>query len=672
MPRLKIEDILMMDKKRTDALIMQWDIYYKSTKDESCKQFLLELKEFVKAHEDAKLDSLESRISFQMKLNSLLADSKKYSIAKAGDSVADRAMKSHFLKLSTSLEKDMTTVLDSISAQTAHNNLKVVSSKEQYVKAYNALDSMDPATVINSSEFRGVKNALKDINKLLKKAKDPVSHEQLEKMSSYCERINNLSEGYIEMKNAKLQSGKPLNSLEQQRLKAMQVLQKSFSQHLRKVNEALGRKTITSAEKADEFNKKADELLSREQLKEKPDKKLMYKAVALKKYAEQLKAKPEGHIYNSSKTEKNLKSIMSAIDFKKVADKEIENLGARYAQEAYNRKEEMLNPSTFFGDDFNKKIEDGAGRFGLSVGRGAMNMLATAHMLRKGYSLKEIFDPNQLKNERLEAGFEVMDIYENMSDVDFKSWVAENIHDSLILGMAEMNSDLAKMPEITGRALNQPQNSYMHPALVFMQNLGQEYSRDGIKDTIYEMYGKDAILGLVDEQMGLSVPLSNITSGQMKAVEMMNVKPEDAQIQKLQENISVLFSMAVVEKSLSNMYKPGVSKETFSQTFNRRLHPVTSQEIMTTSGFVIPNVGDFATKLSEILMDNMQVNVQNLGREILNGNLFTKNDVTKFEQDPKTMNRVMSVKMTRITAKFDSIARQGAELQKSEEQLVNF
>jgi len=301
-----------------------------------------------------------------------------------------------------------------------------------------------------------------------------------------------------------------------------------------------------------------------------------------------------------------------------------------------------------------------------------MNMLATAHMLRKGYSLKEIFDPNQLKNERLEAGFEVMDIYENMSDVDFKSWVAENIHDSLILGMAEMNSDLAKMPEITGRALNQPQNSYMHPALVFMQNLGQEYSRDGIKDTIYEMYGKDAILGLVDEQMGLSVPLSNITSGQMKAVEMMNVKPEDAQIQKLQENISVLFSMAVVEKSLSNMYKPGVSKETFSQTFNRRLHPVTSQEIMTTSGFVIPNVGDFATKLSEILMDNMQVNVQNLGREILNGNLFTKNDVTKFEQDPKTMNRVMSVKMTRITAKFDSIARQGAELQKSEEQLVNF
>jgi len=222
-----------------------------------------------------------------------------------------------------------------------------------------------------------------------------------------------------------------------------------------------------------------------------------------------------------------------------------------------------------------------------------------------------------------------MNNYRKLGDEEFKSWVAESIHEGLTQGLKELNQAVEKMPEISGRVLNQPENSFIHPALAFMQSLGQEYDHSGIRDTIFQMYGKENILNLVDEQMGLSVPLSKLTLGQTKALELANIEGPDATGAKLQENMTSIIEAAAVEKNISKFFKPG--KEPFSTQFNRNLHPEEALNVMNLGSTIGPGLEGFYIKTKKGFNADLKGNMRKMGEDVLKGKLFTKNDIIKCE-----------------------------------------
>jgi len=224
----------------------------------------------------------------------------------------------------------------------------------------------------------------------------------------------------------------------------------------------------------------------------------------------------------------------------------------------YTKKE------TFFGEEYekNKSLLSTKKDAGVRFNRSGLNMLAVVNMMKKGYALKDIFDPGQLKEERLAAGKEVLNNVLSKDSGTLKDQFADDIIYGLKNGMNQLNEGLKNMPRITSNELAKPEFRYINQGLMFLKDLGQEIELGGIVGRARNKYGDKEVNQLLNMQGGATDVLYDVAKGINTKADLLKlgsseydpsvkVVPQEFQ-NRFEEKIGSAVSVAFVESVLEN------------------------------------------------------------------------------------------------------------------------
>jgi len=438
--------------------------------------------------------------------------------------------------------------------------------------------------------------------------------------------------------------GKQRTEPEQRLLSAVEGIRSAMGQKAAEFHAAIGIKPRTCREAAKLLAEKADAMERQALSGKKPDSNRLKLALAARKYAGELAARPADALYNRELAKAKLNGYVSSKEIGAAAG----NVDARRAICTRNISELQFSKKFFFPDAvdesgaFREKLPS---RLDLSVSRHALCTLAAAYLLRQGHTLKDIFDPEKLQEERAQAGREIMDLYRNADENTLRNFTADILTDGLEAAMQQTSEALNHLPAIDGKNLCTPENAYLVTAGKFIQDMGQELSRGSVKDTAKALTDDSHVERLLRMQRGGCAALNSLAAGQfvkasLAAGELDAFRGYSEESYRRGDNtgllmelseaeIPKLFAGAALEKSLAE------EKARPDFDFFRSYSLENPKGVLgsLSKAHAKSLTGETAQLSAFLAAGSIRANAMALGAELLKGNLISPKTVTRFDPE---------------------------------------
>jgi len=390
------------------------------------------------------------------------------------------------------------------------------------------IKDVDPMYVKSSKDFKSAKAGLESLIKYTKSLTRPVSEEAYKNMLEKAQDVADMTELYI--------AGKTVNpgksNLAESRLSTMKNVFSAMKNNIQAMHNTMGSNIPTNGQMAQgmlaDAKKKIE--LNRKDLKLDS----LKDALAIEKYANQLsKIKPNA-IFNRHMAQRAMEQIKKSpdflVDFKQKSDAMKEEIFKNNAIGTLESYEHYCDDKALFGAENihpeNDRLKDEYTSIGknaplsMSFTRSAYNMMVFCHMIKQGNSVQDIFDPNKLQKEKVQAGKDILDFYKTEDPQTLANVTADYIIDGLKTMNNEISKATSKMTSFEPYEFCKPENRFMIAGFTFLQDLGQEIDHPMIKEAAEKLIGKKVLDDLTNKQSGVGIVLKSIGKGPIQAAMM--------------------------------------------------------------------------------------------------------------------------------------------------------
>jgi len=387
---------------------------------------------------------------------------------------------------------------------------------------YSQMKAVDPLLVRSSKEFKNAKTSLESLIKECKQNKGPINQDQYNSIIEKAQAFSDLTEIYVGKKSAEANKSK----LAQKRLDAMKGIYNNITRNIKAMHSVNGSEAITSQKMGQEMIDKAKLQFNALLGGKKPDKELIKQSIAAQEYGEKLKTMNPGHVYNDKMAKRGIEQCAATQEIEAKYNKLMLGIKKQNGLDTLSAFNLYQDDNTFFANNLDPETgkymaKEKANELNFSASRNGLHMLSVCHMLAQGHELKDIFNPNKLQQEKLEAGDAITKFYLNADSKSLANVCADYIYPAMQKTMAEVERVLNDMPSVDASQYCKPDYRHIVPAYLFLQDLGQEIEREGIKDSAKKLYGEDNVKDLLAKQSGGTDVLKSMFTGSINAAMMM-------------------------------------------------------------------------------------------------------------------------------------------------------
>jgi len=418
--------------------------------------------------------------------------------------------------------------------------------QESFETLLKQIKDVDPRLVKSSKDFKGVKSGLENLVKLTQSVTRPMSEDAYNHMLEKAQDVVDMSELYIAEK--KVNPGK--SQLAASRLAAMKNVFSAMKTNVKTMHNTLGSKARTNGQVAKamliDSKNKIDNQLNQKNI----NLAIIKNALAEQKYAEQLGKLNSNQVFNRQMAQRAVEQIKKTPELNNNLNAKVASMKAeRYKQNAIA----TMNSYEHYGDYkslFDKKYidsETGAlkdtytniaknSALKMSSTRTAYNMMVFCHLLKQGNSIQDVFDPNKLQTEKLQAGEDIMDLFQNADVQTLANVTADYAIDGLKITLDEISKRTSKMKSVDPSEFCTSENRFMAAGFAFFQDLGQEIARPMIMNSAEQLIGKKALEDLIRKQSGVGLILKSIGEGPIQAAMMTQGYTVSNSLDRIQSN----------------------------------------------------------------------------------------------------------------------------------------